>query len=138
MLEKHSRPQMSHVKAIPGDVDLPALSCRCYLLDLLASWCCARVTSDRNSPLHRACCHQGRSWATFSKLEGIMPKIVLEDILSDILEKQLGATNMSLTRRKLCIKGILRYPSIVHSADIGEKSRNTSWGVELSLELLCL
>ena len=62
-----------------------------------------------------------------------------EILLADILESQLGATNLSLTRRKLSIEDVFWDSSIIHPADMAQPLETTlsQLGVELSLELLC-
>ena len=98
MFETHSRPQMPHVKAVPEDVDVSLLSSG------LPGFMVLRQGDFRHEQ---------------SAMESLpLPRVVLskifpagrgnakapEIILADILETQLGATNLSLTRRKLCIK----------------------------------
>ena len=125
---KNIRPQM-YLKAVPEAVDVPVFCCRCFLLDLLASWCCVRVTSDMNSPLQRACRHRGRSWAKFSQLEGAMPKH-LRSFLQTSLKRSWG--------RPICLlpdkspSRFVHHPSGGHGLAIGDDTvsvENTSWKI---------
>ena len=48
-----------------------------------------------------------------------------EIILADILETQLGASNLSFTRGKLCIEDVLRDSSFIHPVDMAQLSETT-------------
>ena len=48
-----------------------------------------------------------------------------EIILADILESQLGATNLSFTRRKLSIEDVFRDSSIIHPTYMTQPSETT-------------
>ena len=104
-------------------------------------WCSdALLPLLSSGPLSFMVLRQGDFWHEQSSTESLPPpRAVLsqifpagrgnakapEIILADILESQIGATNLSLTRRKLCLKVILRYSSIIHSADMAQPSETT-------------
>ena len=110
---------MSHVNAVPEDVDVPVLS---------------------SGPLGFMVLRQGDFRHEQFDTESLPPpRVVLsqifpagrgnakapEIILADILKTHLEATNLSLARRKLCIEDVLRDWSIIHPADMAQPSETT-------------